>query len=111
MNPRTLADAVRILDGEILRCDWEERPRFYRIRRYPIERGDYGQERVAVHVTLEADPSTFAIRHTDDDDACVHDAVFDCIGQIEADMDSTWDAEAVGELEDRYASESRHWYR
>jgi hypothetical protein len=108
MNPRTLDDAVHILDGEVIRSDWEGRPRYYRIRRYPIERGDCGQERVAVHVTLEADPSAFAIRHTDDDDACVHDAVSDCIGQIEADMDSTWDAEAVGELEDRRAVEARY---
>jgi hypothetical protein len=110
-EPLTLASAVRILDGEVIRHDWEGRPRYYRIRIYPAGRGEWGQRLVMVHVQLEADPSAFAIRHTDDDDACIHDTVDACIGQIAADMDSTWDREVVGELEDRYACESRYYYR
>lgn len=104
-EPRTLSDVPPILDGEVIRHDWEERPRFYKVRFYPVEHG-----RVMVHVTLEADPSAFAMRHTDDDPACRFDAVADCIQDIADQMDTTWDAEAVGELEDRYASESRYWY-
>ena len=110
-EPRTLSRCADILDGEVVRSDWEGRPRFYVIRFYPVERGSYGQRRVMVHVQLEGDPSAFKFLHCDDDVGCRFDAVSDCIGEIQLDMDSTWDREAVDELEDRRAVEQRTYYR
>jgi hypothetical protein len=109
-DPRLLKDAFPIVDGDVLRCDWENSQRFYLVRLYPAPPFK-GRPQTEIQVQLEGDPRTLKRTVTDADACAIWDETSDLIGAIAIEMDSTWDAEASAELQDRYASESRFYYR
>ena len=95
-----------IRDGDVLRVDWEERPRFYLIRLYPFLAG-----RVTVHVTLEGDPTAWSLKTADDNAISIEEVVHEATADIEDLCWEQWEREANDELDDMRRSEERYYYR
>lgn len=107
--PKLLTDSVRILDGDLLRSDWESLPRFYHVRTYLTERRR--PKRVQVRVQLEGDPRADAQKVCRDDDEEILEAVRDCITEIEMRFAGEWEEEICAEFDDQRRSEARYYYR
>lgn len=108
--PKLLTDSILILDGDVLRSDWESLPRFYHARIYLTERRRPAR-RVQVRVQLEGDPRADAQKVCDADDDSILEAVRDCITEIEMRFSDEWEQGICAELDDQRASEARFYYR
>lgn len=107
---KVLTDSVIILDGDVLRSDWECLPRFYHVRQYPIERRRPAR-RVQLCVQLEGDPRAIVRNACRDDAESIEETVRDCITEIEMRFAGEWEEEICAELDDQRRSEARYYYR
>lgn len=117
MTPKLLTPSLVVLDGDVLRCDWECSPRFYLVRIHQSDPRECPAHphlytpRVKVHVELEGDPTAHFDTFCDDDPDEISEAVRDCVTEIEMLCAPRWEQEACAELDDRRASEARFYYR
>lgn len=112
---KPLTSETLILDGDVLRHDWEGFPRFYVVRIYPHDPRECPAHphlytpRVKVHVQLEGDASAWHASVCDDSPDDINEAVFDCVTEIETLCWNRWEAEAWAERRDQVTRYERQF--